>query len=307
MAEMWYYTSEGKQMEPVTSAELKQLAASGLLKPTDMVWTDGMPKWVRASSTQDLFAVGGLIPVKEEPAGPEDSAGKDAPRRAKRRDADRYDDEDEDRPRRRRRAAEPAGMDMGLKVGLILGGSLLGIALIVVVIIIATRSGNDAQVKIRQAPPIAVPFNNPPMINNGPMAINPPVNTRPPVFRGPVAVGPGGLVFNEQLTNTDPRDGIMQLAPCKVFAINMTAGKTYTIRHDDTNNNNFNNKNNFLRFDPFLRLEDSNFVELARDDDSGGNLNALLIFRPLQTGVYRVIATSLGGMTGSFSLKITEN
>ena len=49
MAEMWYYTSEGKQMEPVSSGELRQLAASGLLKPTDMVWKEGMPKWVRAS------------------------------------------------------------------------------------------------------------------------------------------------------------------------------------------------------------------------------------------------------------------
>ena len=29
MAEMWYYTCEGKQMEPVTTAELKKLAASG--------------------------------------------------------------------------------------------------------------------------------------------------------------------------------------------------------------------------------------------------------------------------------------
>ena len=49
MANLWYYTSEGKQMKPVSGAELKQLAASGLLRPTDLVWTEGMPKWVRAS------------------------------------------------------------------------------------------------------------------------------------------------------------------------------------------------------------------------------------------------------------------
>ena len=56
MAEMWYYTSEGKQMEPVTTAELKQLAASGMLKPTDMVWKEGMPKWRPAAELTDCNA-----------------------------------------------------------------------------------------------------------------------------------------------------------------------------------------------------------------------------------------------------------
>ena len=28
MAEIWYYTNQGKQMEPVTEAELKRLAPS---------------------------------------------------------------------------------------------------------------------------------------------------------------------------------------------------------------------------------------------------------------------------------------
>ena len=53
--ELWYYTCEGKQMEPVSAAELKQLASSGMLKPTDMVWREGMPKWLRAGSTRGLF------------------------------------------------------------------------------------------------------------------------------------------------------------------------------------------------------------------------------------------------------------
>ena len=55
MAELWYYTNEGKQMDPVTMRELKRLVGEGVLKPTDMVWKDGMPRWIRASSVKELF------------------------------------------------------------------------------------------------------------------------------------------------------------------------------------------------------------------------------------------------------------
>src|ERR671924_206222 len=55
MAEMWYYTSEGKQMDPVSIKELKRLVGDGVLKPTDMVWKEGMPRWIRASSVKELF------------------------------------------------------------------------------------------------------------------------------------------------------------------------------------------------------------------------------------------------------------
>jgi hypothetical protein len=300
MAEMWYYTSEGKQMEPVTTAELKQLATSGMLKPTDMVWKEGMLKWVRASSTQNLFS-DGVTPATKNVAPQTDRKDRDdRPRPERQRDPDRYeDDDDDDRPRRRRRRSESGGMDTGLKVGLILGGSLLGLVLIGVVIIIATRSSP------RPAPPV-VNFRPPPM-PVPPMAMNPqavPIGPLP-IFRGPLTVGPGGLTFNEQLTAADARDfKMLPPSPCKVFTVNMTAGKTYTIRHNHTNQNNFNNPN---LFDPYLRLEDSNMNEVARDDDSGGNLNALITYRPTQTGLYRVIATSLGGGTGSFILQITEN
>src|ERR1022692_3769125 len=55
MAEMWYYTCEGKQMDPVSMKELSRLVGDGTLKPTDMVWKDGMPRWIRASSLKELF------------------------------------------------------------------------------------------------------------------------------------------------------------------------------------------------------------------------------------------------------------
>src|SRR5881227_2589691 len=55
MAEMWYYTNEGKQMDPISMKELKRLVGDGTLKPTDMVWKEGMARWIRASSVKELF------------------------------------------------------------------------------------------------------------------------------------------------------------------------------------------------------------------------------------------------------------
>src|SRR5207237_3430863 len=55
MADLWYYTNEGRQMDPVSTAEIQQLAQRGLLKPTDMVWRDGMSRWVRSSAAPELF------------------------------------------------------------------------------------------------------------------------------------------------------------------------------------------------------------------------------------------------------------
>jgi hypothetical protein len=59
MANEWHYTLNGQQAAtPVPSAQLKQLAVSGQLKPTDLVWQDGMPDWVPASSVKGLFPSG---------------------------------------------------------------------------------------------------------------------------------------------------------------------------------------------------------------------------------------------------------
>ncbi len=57
MANEWHYTINGQPAAaPVTSAQLKQLAASGQLKPTDLVWQDGMLEWAPAGSVRGLFA-----------------------------------------------------------------------------------------------------------------------------------------------------------------------------------------------------------------------------------------------------------
>jgi hypothetical protein len=152
MADLWYYTNEGRQMEPVSTAEIQQLARRGLLKPTDMVWRDGMPRWVRASSAPELFAdskpsferalkaepVKPVKPVAKEPAEesvPElepqvldspdsqptdESVGDSGSRR--RRAASR----DEDRePRRRRRGGREKHTPIIVLLGLIIGGGLI--------------------------------------------------------------------------------------------------------------------------------------------------------------------------------------
>ncbi|MFO0811292.1 MAG: DUF4339 domain-containing protein [Gemmataceae bacterium] len=53
---LWYYEHEGKPGGPVTVSQLRQLASSGQLLPTDKVRKDDMTKWVKARAVKGLFA-----------------------------------------------------------------------------------------------------------------------------------------------------------------------------------------------------------------------------------------------------------
>lgn len=55
MNEQWYYTENGQQRGPIGAQELRQLAASGKLQPTDQVWREGMKTWQRASSVPEIL------------------------------------------------------------------------------------------------------------------------------------------------------------------------------------------------------------------------------------------------------------
>jgi hypothetical protein len=56
MGNEWHYTLNGQPAAvPVSAAQLKQLAVSGQLKPTDLVWQDGMLEWAPAGSVKGLF------------------------------------------------------------------------------------------------------------------------------------------------------------------------------------------------------------------------------------------------------------
>jgi hypothetical protein len=58
MASEWFYKVDGKKRGPVSSAQLQALAKSGELKSTDIVWKEGMAKWVSASTIKGLFSTG---------------------------------------------------------------------------------------------------------------------------------------------------------------------------------------------------------------------------------------------------------
>lgn len=53
----WHLHKNGKQLAPVSSQQLKQLATIGELAPDDLVWKDGMPEWVAAGKIKGLFPV----------------------------------------------------------------------------------------------------------------------------------------------------------------------------------------------------------------------------------------------------------
>lgn len=50
----WYYAKNGQQSGPVDEAGLRQLIASGQVGGSDLVWKDGMPGWVSASTVPEL-------------------------------------------------------------------------------------------------------------------------------------------------------------------------------------------------------------------------------------------------------------
>src|SRR5438105_2950700 len=68
-----------------------------------------------------------------------------------------------------------------------------------------------------------------------------------------------------KLTKDDPKDKKRD-AVCQIHTVRMKKGGVYTIDMVST------------QFDSYLRLEDAKGRELAEDDDSGGNLNAQIVF-----------------------------
>jgi hypothetical protein len=56
MESNWFFTRNGKDcLGPFSSQQLRQLAANGLLLPSDLVLREGEQKWVKASSIPGLF------------------------------------------------------------------------------------------------------------------------------------------------------------------------------------------------------------------------------------------------------------
>lgn len=51
----WYLTKNGQQSRPFDPQALKQLAASGQIGLSDLVWKDGMAEWLPAGRVRGLF------------------------------------------------------------------------------------------------------------------------------------------------------------------------------------------------------------------------------------------------------------
>jgi hypothetical protein len=80
MAEDWHYTSGGKKIGPVPPVELKRLADTGILTPTDLVWREGMQQWVPARAVKGLFPDTQAAPPPAAATAP--PAAPSTPRRA---------------------------------------------------------------------------------------------------------------------------------------------------------------------------------------------------------------------------------
>jgi hypothetical protein len=73
----WYYAQQGHRCGPVSPEQLKQLAVSGQLQPSDSVWREGMAQWAAASQVRGLFPAAthpspGLPPSAPAVPGPSD-------------------------------------------------------------------------------------------------------------------------------------------------------------------------------------------------------------------------------------------
>jgi hypothetical protein len=102
------------------------------------------------------------------------------------------------------------------------------------------------------------------------------------------------LDVNGKLTKDDPKDKGRGNIYCKTYKLEMKAKTTYVIELISKD------------FDAFLRLENSDGKERARDDDGfGEGLNARIIFNCDQAGTYVIYATSFEeNATGAFNLRV---
>jgi peroxiredoxin len=97
------------------------------------------------------------------------------------------------------------------------------------------------------------------------------------------------------LKRDDPRDR-KRGTPSQIHLVKMKAGNAYAIDMSSR------------QFDSYLRLEDSAGKELDEDDDSGGMLDARIIFTCPKDGEYRVICTSFNqGAAGQYVLTVKRS
>jgi hypothetical protein len=79
---VWYYARGESEQGPISTAQIKALAATGALKRDDLVWKEGMANWLPASEVKELYPA--AEPKKNSPekaaASPETATPAAAPR-----------------------------------------------------------------------------------------------------------------------------------------------------------------------------------------------------------------------------------
>jgi S1-C subfamily serine protease len=121
-----------------------------------------------------------------------------------------------------------------------------------------------------------------------------------PVFNSvaPTLTSAGGAIVleaSEKLSDSDTVDRLRPGFRQREHMFKMTAGSTYTIDLEST------------AFDAYLRLEASNGLQLAADDDSAGNFNARILHRAAREDTVRIIVTSSEpGQTGAYRLTVRQ-
>lgn len=70
MASEWFYESGGSQCGPVSSRELKSMAATGKIRPETLIWKEGCTDWIPAKETKGLFPDDLLVTLAAPPNPP---------------------------------------------------------------------------------------------------------------------------------------------------------------------------------------------------------------------------------------------
>jgi hypothetical protein len=118
-------------------------------------------------------------------------------------------------------------------------------------------------------------------------------------FKGLSFADKAVLEEKSKLTDKDPKyklppNDFGPMNAYKAYKVQMKANQTYVIDMVRSDNS----------VDPYLYLEGPDGKIVMRDDDSGGDLNARIIYRPQQDGEFRIIATNLRDTTGEFTLTV---
>ncbi|HYV38588.1 MAG TPA: DUF4339 domain-containing protein [Gemmataceae bacterium] len=189
MADEWFYANNGQPTGPVTSTALRELAVTGMLKPSDLVWQEGMSQWAPASTTRGLFPA--ATPPKE-PSPTAEAIPTVAPRleRPSRRSVDDYA-----RGRRPISQRRKSALGTGAKVAII-GGIVFALFLVAVVGVAIIAIVADSRPRAR---PVAYVPPPPP-----PPQWQPPKQFQPvPKFKGGANLRPGPVGANSYPVNLD--------------------------------------------------------------------------------------------------------